>query len=159
MLRQFAQQFLELAFVAGQPQVWRVQHRAEQRVRGQLGNAVGQAHGQPDHRLGGGGAHFLRQALADLENFLGAGEGRLAGIGQGHAASGRLEQLMPQVALQFAHLGADGLDGHVQPFGGAGKAAFLGDHPEIVQVAVIQHGDGSGMSNTSVFPNLSSIYG
>ena len=74
---------------------------------------------------GGGGAHFLRQALADLENFLGAGEGRLAGIGQGHAASGRLEQLMPQVALQFAHLGADGLDGHVQPFGGAEKPPSL----------------------------------
>ncbi|MNW02321.1 hypothetical protein D3C71_1980880 [compost metagenome] len=92
--------------------------------------------------------------MADLEDLFGPGERGLAGLGQRHAAAGGLEQLVAQVFLQFAHLGADGLDGHVQPFGRAGEAAFLGDHPEIVQVAVVQH-----VRLTSVFSNLNSLSG
>lgn len=151
---QFAQQFLDLALVAGQAQVRGVEHRPQQGVGGQFGNAVRQAHRQPYHRLGGGGADLLGQFLADLEDLFGAGEGGLAGIGQGHAAPGRAQQLVPQVLFQLAHLGADGLDGHVEPLGGAREAAFLGDHPEVVQVAVIEH-DGF----TSVFSNHNSLSG
>ncbi|MOA52418.1 hypothetical protein D3C78_1757100 [compost metagenome] len=62
---------------------------------------------------------------------------------------------MAQVFLQFAHLGADGLDGHVQPFGGPGKAAFLGNQPEVIQVSVVQH----VLVFTSVFSNLNSLSG
>ncbi|KAG1438709.1 hypothetical protein G6F57_019732 [Rhizopus arrhizus] len=53
--------------------------------------------------------------MAALEDLFCPGESGLAGVGQRHAAAGRLEQLVAQVLLQFAHLGADGLDGHVQP--------------------------------------------
>jgi hypothetical protein len=41
--------------------------------------------------------------------------------------------------LQLPHLRADGLHRHVQPLGRAGEAAFLGDDPEVVQVAVVEH--------------------
>ncbi len=140
MLGKFAQQFLDLAFVAGQAQVRRVQHRAQQGLRGQLGNAVRQAYRQAYDGLGGGGADLLGQHLADLEDLFGAGERGFARVGQRHAATGRLEQLVAQVLFQFAHLRADGLDCHVQPFGSTGKSAFLGDHPEVVQVSIIEHG-------------------
>ncbi|KAG1389233.1 hypothetical protein G6F59_015634 [Rhizopus arrhizus] len=80
MLGQFAQQFLDLAFVAGQAQVRGVQHGAQQGVRGQLGNAVGQAHRQPDDGLGGRGPHFLGQHMADLEDLFCPGESGLAGV-------------------------------------------------------------------------------
>ena len=62
----------------------------------------------------------------------------LGGCGMRYAAPGRLEQLVTQAFLQFPDLRADGLYGHVQPFGRARKAAFLGDHPEVIQVVVIQ---------------------
>ena len=64
---------------------------------------------------------------------------REASLGQGHATAGRLEQLMAQRLLQFPHLCADGLHRHVQPLGGTGEPAFLGDDPEVVQMTVVQH--------------------
>jgi len=48
---------------------------------------------------------------------------------------------MPGSLLEFAQLSADRLQRHAQSLGGAGEAALLGDHAEVVQVAVV-HQDG-----------------
>jgi len=63
----------------------------------------------------------------------------LTGLGESDAAARGFEQLMAQRLLQLAHLRADGLHGHVQLLGGPGEAAFLGDDPKVVEVAVVQH--------------------
>ena len=51
-----------------------------------------------------------------------------------------------------ADLRADGLHGHVEPFGSTGEAAFFRDDPEVVEVAEIQH-----ENLTSEKPNLHSL--
>ena len=45
---------------------------------------------------------------------------------------------MPQGFFQLPDLYADGLYGHVQALGRARHASFLGHHPKIIQMAVIQ---------------------
>ena len=136
--RQLGLQLFELALVAQQAQVWRAQHRTEQRMRGQLGDAVRQAHGQPVGAAHRRVTHIGMQALADAENLFGARERRLPGFGEREAPPLRLEQLMAKRLFQLLHLGADGLNGHVQPLGGAGEATRLGHNPEVVQMAVVQ---------------------
>ena len=139
MQRQFAQQLLELALVADQPKVGCAQHRLQQRMGRQLRDAVGEPNRQAGHLAAGRFAHLVGDALAQLKDLLGAGEGGLARLGEGHATARGLEQLVAQRLLQLAHLRADGLHRHVQPFGGTGEAAFLGDDPEVVEMAVVQH--------------------
>jgi hypothetical protein len=36
------------------------------------------------------------------------------------------------------HLGADGLDGNIEPTGGLGHAAFFGHHPKVMQVPIVE---------------------
>jgi len=43
-------------------------------------------------------------------------------IAHGDAPASRLEELVAERLLEFTHLGADGLDRHVQPLGRAGEA-------------------------------------
>ena len=50
------------------------------------------------------------------------------------------EQLTSDRFFQLAHLRADRLDGHIETLGGAREAAFLYDEPEIVEMAIVQHG-------------------
>jgi len=135
MQRQFAEQLFELALVADQTQMGRAEDRLQQRVRGKLGDAVRETDGQARHLATGRLPNLVGDHLAKLEDLLGSREGGLAGLGEGHAAAGRLEQLVAQRLLQFPHLRTDGLHGHVQPLGSPGEAAFLGDDPEVVQVA------------------------
>jgi hypothetical protein len=106
---------------------------------GQLGDAVGKPDRQASHLAAGRFAHLVRDALAQLKDLLGARESGVARLGEGHATARGLEELVAQRLLQLAHLRADGLHRHVQPLGGPGKAAFLGDDPEVVQMAVVQH--------------------
>jgi hypothetical protein len=63
---------------------------------------------------------------------------RHACFSQGQAATGGFEQFTAQIFFQFAHLGTDGLHGHVQFLGGFGNAAFLGHDPEVVEVLVVK---------------------
>ena len=146
MQRQFAQQLLELSFVADQPEVGGAQHGLQQRMSGQLGDAVGEPDRQASHLAAGCFAHLVRDALAQLKDLLGAREGGLARLGEGHATARGLEKLVAQRLLELAHLRADGLHRHVQPLGGAGEAAFFGDDPEVVKMAVVQHA-ASGAGN------------
>jgi hypothetical protein len=53
---------------------------------------------QARHLAAGRLAHFVGDDLAELEDLLGAREGGLAGLGQGHAAARRLQQLVAQGA-------------------------------------------------------------
>lgn len=125
------------------------QHRLQQRMCCQLGDAVGQPHREPRDLGAGRFAHFIGNALPQLEYLFGPRIRRLARLGQRHPAAGWLEQLVPQGLLQIAHLRTDGLHRHLQAVGGAGKAAFLGNHPEIVKMAVVQHAvSGSEKPNT-----------
>ena len=139
MQRQFGQQLLEFAFVTHQAQRGRVQNWFQQRVCGQLGNAVRQAHGQACHLAAGRFAHLIRDQLADLKYLFSARKCGLTCLAQRHTAPCRFEELVAQRLLQFAHLSADGLHRHVQPLGSTGKAAFFGDDPKIIQMAVVQH--------------------
>jgi hypothetical protein len=106
----------------------------------ELGQAVRNAHGQADALAGGRVAHGGRQLLAELEDLLGMRHRDDAGLREGDAPARRLEQRMPERALEQAHLFADRLHGHVQPRGGARHAALLGDHPEVIEVAVVERG-------------------
>jgi len=137
--RQFAQQLLEFALMAQQPQRRRRQHRGQQRVRGQFGDAVGPPDGQACDLAAVGLANLVGDDLPELEDLLGAGVGRLARFGHRHTSAGRLEQLVSEGLLQFPHLRADGLHRHAQPLGRASETAFLGDDPGIAEVAVVQH--------------------
>ena len=117
-----------------------LQRRLQQVAHHQLGQAVGDAHRQPQALAGGGVAHGGGQLFAQLEDLVGVRHGGHAGFGQRHAAPGRLEQRVAQRLLERAHLRADRLHRHVQPGGGAGHAAFLGDDPEVVEVPVVERG-------------------
>ena len=46
----------------------------------------------------------------------------LTRLAHGDAPASRLEELVAERLLEFTHLGADGLDRHVQPLGRAGEA-------------------------------------
>jgi hypothetical protein len=129
-----------LALVAQEPERRRIEHGREQRVCGELGNAVGQTHGEPRNALAARFAHFVEQRFADLKDLLRAIEGRLAGFRHDDAAPCGFQQLAPDRFFQFAHLGADGLHGHVEALGRTREATFLYDDPEIVKMAVVQHG-------------------
>lgn len=135
---QLAEQLVDLTFMAHEAQVRGVQHRRQQGVGGEFGQAVRQAHRQPLHPLGGRLVDLMGHQLADLEDLFRAAEGGLTGFGQHQAAAFGLEQLMAQGAFQLTHLSTDGLHRHAQTVGRTGKAAFLGDYPEVMQVTVIQ---------------------
>jgi hypothetical protein len=109
-------------------------------VRGELRNAVGETHGQARNTFAGRLTHLVEQRLADLKNLLRAVESGLAGLGHGDTAPRRFQQLSPNRFFQFAHLRAYRLDGHVEPLGRAREAAFLYDDPEIIKMAIVQHG-------------------
>ena len=79
---------------------------------------------------------YIRQLLAKLKNLISLPHCCHAGWRQYHAASGRLEEGIAERALQFMHLGADGLHRHPQPVGRTGNATFLGDDPKIVKMPV-----------------------
>jgi len=139
---QLADELVDLALMADQTQVRRIQDGRQQGVGGQFGESVGQAHRQALDALGGRLVDLVRHHLADLEDLLGAGEGGLAGLGQHQATALGLEQLMPQRSLEFPHLRADRLHRHAEPVRRAGETALLGDDPEVVQMAVVEGGHG-----------------
>ena len=124
--------------MAQQAQVRLVQHGLEQPVHGQFGNAVRDAQAQPQRGARGGFAHTLGQLLAQGKNVVGLVQRGHARLGQHQVAALVAQQAHAQRLLQRAHLGADGLHGHVQALSGAGHAAFFGHHPEVIQMAVIK---------------------
>ena len=115
MQRQFGQQGLEVIFQATQAQRRLVDHGLHQVPHRELGQAIGDAEGQAHLRGADAGAHQLRQLLAECEDLVGLAQGRTAGFGQRQATTGGLQQGMAELPFEFPHLGADGLDGHVQP--------------------------------------------
>ena len=135
---QFGQQGLEVIFQAMQSQRRLVDHGLHQVPHRELGQAIRDAEGQAHLRGADAGAHQLRQLLAEREDLVGLAQGRAARVGQHQAATGRLQQGVAQLPFEFPDLGADGLDGHVQPGRGARHAALLGHHPEIVEVPVAE---------------------
>jgi len=130
MQSQLALQLPDLALVAGQPQRGRAQDRAQQGMRGHFGQTIGQAHRQPDGGGRSGHRHRLRDRLPQLKDGFGPHKHRLPGLGQRQFAARRLEELVTQLLLQRLDLGADGLNGHVQALGSAGKAPLFGHHPK-----------------------------
>jgi len=73
----------------------------------------------------GGCANVFRNELPNLKNLLGPGKGRVYRLGHRHAAPCGLGQLMAKRLLEFARLGADGIERNAQPLGRAGEAASL----------------------------------
>eukprot|EP00952_Eustigmatos_sp_NYUAD-ZCMA_P008222 34344-Eustigmatos_ZCMA.PRE.1 len=93
MQRQFAQQLLELSFVADQPKVGCAQHGLQQRMGCKLRDAIGEPNRQAGHLAAGRFAHLVRDALAQLKNLLGACKSSLTCFGEGHATARGLEEL------------------------------------------------------------------
>ncbi|KAF1050359.1 MAG: hypothetical protein GAK41_01626 [Burkholderia gladioli] len=94
MQGQFRQQLVELALVAEQAQLRRIERRRQHGVRGQLRDAVGQPHREPRDLAARGGAHVVGDPRADPEHLVGARERGLPGFGHRHAAPRGLQQLM-----------------------------------------------------------------
>ena len=57
----------------------------------------------------------------------------------------------PELALQFPYLGADRLHRHAQPGRGARHAAFLGDHPEVVEMSVAERQAHTSIKRNELF--------
>jgi hypothetical protein len=72
--------------------------------------------------------------------LIGLLHGRQSRIGQHQSAPCGFEQGVTQRALQFTHLGADGLHGHVEFVCSPGDATFLGNNPKIIQMLVVKGG-------------------
>ena len=135
---QFGQQVGHFTLQAHQAQALHLQHRAQQPLHLQLGQAVGNAHHQPHRGALRRCTRQLGQGFAQLKDGFCLPQGHHARLGQRQAAPRRAQQLAPQISLELTHLGTYGLDRHVQPGSGIGHAALLGHHPEIVEVAVVE---------------------
>jgi hypothetical protein len=136
--RQFGQQVLDIAFDAFQAhRQRRLQHRLQQAEGDQLGYRLAEAHGEaPASRRVVG--HRVAQFLAEQKYLVGIVQRGAPGLGQHQRAALRREQRLPQLLFEHAELGADGLHREIQAFRRTGDAAFLGDGPEVEQVAEIE---------------------
>jgi hypothetical protein len=136
--REVAQEVVEAVLVAEQAQVRLLQHRLQQRAHRELVHAVRKPDDQPHLGPRGGIAHGGPQVVAKLEDLLRLPQRHRARLGQSDASPRGLQQRAPELALQFPYLRADRLHRHAQPGRGARHAAFLGDHPEIVEMPVAE---------------------
>ena len=125
---QFGQQVGHFTLQTHQSQAFHLQHRAEQPLHLQPGQAIGNAHHQTHRWVLRSGMYQLGQGFAELEDGFRLPRGHHARLGQ------------RQAALQLADLGAHSLQRHVEPCGSVGHAALLGHHPEIVEMAVVEGG-------------------
>jgi hypothetical protein len=80
----------------------------------------------------------MAQPLAEQKYLVGIVERGAPGLGQRQRAAMRREQRLPQLLFEHAELSADGLHREIQPLRRTGDAAFLGNRPEVQQVAEIE---------------------
>lgn len=104
-----------------------------------LGTTSGHPDAKQDLFLGPGAQHGFELA-ADLEHLLGIGQGLAAAFGQFQLATDALEQFQVPGLLEQADLAADGLGRQVQLFAGAGDTSGLSYSPEVMKLAVVEHG-------------------
>ena len=135
---QVAQQVFKSVFVAQQPQARRLHHRLHQAAHRQLRQTVRDADCQAHGGRADGIADHCRQLVTELKNLLGLSHGSQARVCQAQTAPGWFEQSVAQCAFELAHLRANGLYRHSQPLGRPRHAAFFGDNPEVVKVAVVE---------------------
>ncbi len=137
--RQQREQVLEAALAAVEPRrIGQGQRRREHAV----GQGLDHRAGDPDaQRCPPGAAAVMQRILeffADVEHALGVLEHEVADLGQLEPAPGAPPQRFADHRLEHADLAADRLRRHVQPLAGLGHAAAAADHPEVVQVLVVQ---------------------
>jgi hypothetical protein len=75
--------------------------------------------------------------FTQLKNQIGLAHGGQPGLCESHAPPRRFKQGIAQSALQLPNLRTHGLHRHIQPGSGPGQPP-LGDHPEVIQVAVVE---------------------
>jgi hypothetical protein len=85
------------------------------------------------------------QLLAEGKHFIGIVKRHPAGLRQHEPAADAFEELMSKRLLQILQLCADGRLRDQQLFAGADHAALAGDHPEVVEVVVVEpfHDEGN----------------
>jgi len=77
---------------------------------------------------------------ADVEDFIGVGQGGASGVGQFEPAPAAAEQCHAQALLEYTDLAGQGLRRQVQLLGGAVDGSGFCDGAEVVQMLVIEHG-------------------
>jgi hypothetical protein len=82
--------------MAHQAQMRRGQHRLQQRMRRQLGDAVGQPDRQPHHLATGRLAHLVGMHWPSWKISSARAKAAWPGLGERHAAACRLEQLVAE---------------------------------------------------------------
>jgi hypothetical protein len=71
--------------------------------------------------------------VAQIDQALGVVQEKSASVGEADGAGAPDEERLAEAILEFADGEADGWLGAVQAFGGAGKAAFLGNHQKYLE--------------------------
>ena len=122
----------------------------EHAVGHQFWQGIGNAHRQAHLFRIRVGQRFLH-LFAQQENLVRVAERQPARFRRHQAPPLRLQQGPAQLLFQQGQLGADGLHGQAQALGRARHAAFLGDHPKEVQMAVIETGSFHRVGLSSVF--------
>ncbi len=82
----------------------------------------------------------VHQFIARARDGFGVFQGESAGLGQGPAPAGTVEERMAEILFELAQLHAEGRDGKVQLRGGPRKIQLAGGDPEVTQVVQIQEG-------------------
>jgi hypothetical protein len=135
--REVGQQVFKFIFHAHQPHLRvHVLRGLQQAVGDQLGQRVGDADREA-HLAGVGFFQRVLQLVAERENLVAIIEREAARFGRHQPSSLRLQQLLADRLLKRGELHADGLYCQPELLGGARDAAFLGHHPEEIQVAEI----------------------
>ena len=83
-------------------------------------------------------AHYARQFSTDGEDVFCVIEDHAPHLGQHETSTRLVEQSLTDSFVQQLQLAADGLRRYVQDVRRLGDAAFAGDGPEVMQVAVIE---------------------
>ena len=86
--------------------------------------------------------------VAEIDQALGVVHEEGAGVGEADGAGATDEERLAEAVLEFANGEADGRLRAVKAFGGAGEAAFLGDHQKYLEFSEI-HGDSPSRSSIS----------
>ena len=92
----------------------------------------------------------LDGVLELLEDPPGAGEERRPGFGEAHLPRRALQQLGPELALEFADRDAERRLRHVQAVRGAAEVQLLANRREVVQVPMLNHRSGGERAVSAV---------
>jgi len=137
--RQLLEKADELSFPAHDARLFRqAQRRFQQPVGHDLLYGVSDPHPELSRPPSRGVVQNAFQLLAQGEDLVSVAQYHSSRVGKVKAAPDAGKQLVTQHVFERTYLSADRLRSQMQALAGAGDSASLGDHPEIVQMLVVQ---------------------